>query len=306
MRSYRFLALAAAAVMLAPAAAVAQAAPGTDIYVAPLTMRGGILEVGPARNATARPGYDNQPAFLPDGRGFLFTSIREDGQADIYRYDLHSRTTSRVTSTAESEYSPTPVAGGTAFSAVVVERDSTQRLWRYPIAGGAPSLVLADVKPVGYHTWLDASTLGLFVLGEPATLRIASTATGTAAVYAEDIGRGLQPIPGGRGVTYAKRAGDTVYVEEVRFLDERTTSRRRLARALRGQDFFAYTPDGELLAASGTTLYRWSRSCGENDGWATVGTLGPAGIRNVTRLAVSPDGKWLAFVAEEANASRGR
>lgn len=300
MRNPRHLAAAVLASLLAPAAAAeAQAPPGTDVFVAPLTVRNGVLTVGAPRNATARPGYDNQPAFLPDGSGFLFTSIREDGQADIYRYDLRTGATTRVTQTPESEYSPTPIAGGAAFSAVVVERDSTQRLWRYPLAGGPPSLILADVKPVGYHAWIDESTLGLFVLGEPATLQIARTGTGASAVHARDIGRGLQPIPGSRGVTYAKRAGDTVYVEEVRFLDDRTTSRRRLARALRGQDFFAYTPDGELLAASGTTLYRWSRSCAENDGWERIGDVGRAGVRNVTRLAVSPDGRWIAFVGEE-------
>lgn len=293
------VALAVLASVVVASAGEAQAPPGTDIYLAPLTARNGALSIGAARNATARPGYDNQPAFLADGSGFLFTSIRGDGQADIYRYDLRTGTTTRVTATPESEYSPTPIAGASAFSAVVVERDSTQRLWRYPLAGGTPSLLLADVKPVGYHTWIDGTTLGLFVLGEPATLQIAHTGTGSAAVHAHDIGRGLQPTPGGRGVTYAKRAGDTVYVEEVRFLDERTTSRRRLARALRGQDFFAFTPEGELLAASGTTLYRWSRSCGENDGWERIGDVGRAGVRDVTRLAVSPDGKWIAFVAAE-------
>lgn len=273
------------------------APPGTDVYVAPLTIRGGALAVGTARNATARPGYDNQPAFLPDGSGFLYTSIREDGQADIYRYDLRAGTVARVTSTPESEYSPTPIGGDGAFSVVRVERDSTQRLWRFAPGGDAPSLVLEQVKPVGYHAWIDGSTLALFVLGEPPTLQIASTTSGAATPQARDIGRGLQPIPGARGVTYAQRAGDTIYVEEIRFVDERTTSRRRLARALRGQDFFAYTPRGELLAASGNTLYRWSRDCRVNDGWERVGDLGP-GVRNVTRLAVSPDGRWIAFVAE--------
>ena len=287
---------------LAVAPAVgAQAAPaGTDIYLAPLTARGGMLAVGAARNATSRPGYDNQPAFLRDGSGFLYTSIRDDGQADIYRYDMRSGTVTRVTETPESEYSPTPMAGGVEFSAVRVERDSTQRLWRFPVAGGAPSLVLEGVKPVGYHAWIDELTLALFVLGEPATLQIASTGTGGATTWVHDIGRGLQAIPGDRGVTYAKRAGDTVYVEELRFLDAKTTSRRRLSRALKGQEFFAYTPTGELLAASGTTLYRWSRSCGENDGWEKIGDVAAAGARNVTRLAVSPDGRWLAFVAEPA------
>lgn len=302
IRSTTHAALAASATLLALVTAGplhAQATPpGTDVFLAPLAVRSGVLAVGAAINATARPGYDNQPAFLRDGSGFLFTSIREDAQADIYRYDLATRAVARVTTTPESEYSATPLADGRSFSAVRVERDSTQRLWRFPLAGVTPpSLVLEHVKPVGYHAWMDDSTLAMFVLGTPATLQLAGVRGGGAATFARGIGRGLQPLPGARGVTYVLQAGDTAYLEQLQLLGGSTFAQRRLARTLPGQDYFAYTPAGELLAASGGTLYRWSRDCRTNDGWEKVGELGP-GVRNVSRLAVSPDGRWLAFVAE--------
>lgn len=289
---------------IAASAAFAQAPPpSTDVFVAPLAVRNGKVTVGRAVNATARPGYDNQPAFLGDNSGILFTSVREDAQADIYRYDLATRAVTRVTSTPESEYSATPLADGSSFSVVRVEPDSTQRLWRFPLRGDAPPGVLLErVKPVGYHAWIDDSTLALFVLGSPATLQVASVRSGGSSVFASDIGRGLQRTPVGRGVTYGKRSGDTLFIEELRFLDGGTgggtIAQRRLARALKGQDYFVYTPAGDLLAASGATLYRWSRDCRTNDGWEKVGDLGK-GVRNVSRLAVSPDGKWLAFVAEQ-------
>lgn len=272
--------------------------PSTDVYLAPLRVEGGMLRVGTAVNITNRAGYDNQPAFLRDNSGILFTSIRDDAQADIYRYDFATRATTQVTRTAESEYSATPLADGRSISVVQVEPDSTQRLWRFPLAGGgAPSLLLERVKPVGYHTWIDDSTLAMFVLGTPATLQVATTSHGAGVTYARDIGRGLQRTPGVRGVTFLERAGDTTFVSQLHFIDARTTSTRRLAKALRGVQDLTWTPDGELLAAQGTTLYRWSRDCRTNDGWERVGTLGPR-LGSVTRLAVSPDGRWLAFVAE--------
>lgn len=286
------------------AAAVAQTPPpSTDVFVAPLTVRAGALSVGRAINATMRPGYDNQPAFLRDNSGVLFTSVREDAQADIYRYDLATRVVTRVTSTAESEYSATPLADGSSVSVVRVEPDSTQRLWRFPLRGdAAPGVILERIKPVGYHAWIDDSTLALFVLGSPATLQVANVRSGGASIFASDIGRGMQRSPDGRGVTYGKRSGDTLYIEELRFVGGGTGSgtiaQRRIARALKGQDYFVYTPAGDLLAASGATLYRWSRDCRTNDGWEKVADLGK-GVRNVSRLAVSPDGKWLAFVAEQ-------
>lgn len=65
-----------------------QGPPATDIYLADLRVARGRVTVDAPVNVTARPGYDNQPFFLPDGRAFLYTSVREDSQADIYRYDI--------------------------------------------------------------------------------------------------------------------------------------------------------------------------------------------------------------------------
>ena len=73
-----------ALIALVPLASVrAQAVPATDVYLAPLTINGTAISVGAPVNITSRAGYDNQPAFTPDGRAILYTSIRE-GQADIY------------------------------------------------------------------------------------------------------------------------------------------------------------------------------------------------------------------------------
>src|SRR5271154_6896573 len=73
-----------------PAAPPAAAPPDTEIFLAPLAVRGTPL-VGHPVNITNSPGYDNQPAFTPDGAGILFTSIRGGGtQTDIYRYDIAS------------------------------------------------------------------------------------------------------------------------------------------------------------------------------------------------------------------------
>src|SRR5258707_11489719 len=137
-------------------AAVLQTAappPDTEIYLAPLSMSGGRLTVGPPVNITSSPGYDNQPSFAPDGRSVLFTSLRGGAQTDIYRYDIAAGRVARVTNTPESEYSPTVTPDGAHISVIRVEADGTQRLWRFTMDGTEPELVLADVKPVGYHAW---------------------------------------------------------------------------------------------------------------------------------------------------------
>src|SRR5690606_20213366 len=104
--------------------------PGTDVYVVPLLE--GASGAGEPRNLTRRAGYDNQPAFRTNGALVLNTSIREDQQADIWRVARPGAEPERLTSTPESEYSPTIVPGTGALAADRVEADSTQRLWSFP------------------------------------------------------------------------------------------------------------------------------------------------------------------------------
>lgn len=271
--------------------------PATDIYVADLRVDHRRVTVDAPVNVTARPGYDNQPCFLPSGHAFLYTAVHEDGQADIYRYDLDRKTSTRVTNTRESEYSPTPLPKGVGFSVVRVEADSTQRLWAFDADGTHPRLVLDSIKPVGYHAWADDHTLVLFVLGTPATLQIADARSPGApgTVVARDIGRSLQRIPkrGGGAISFVQR--DSVAGNWLEEVDVRTHGVTKLVKVPAGADFFVWTPDGIALTARGTTLFQWDPQRG--GGWDTVADFTAAGLSSITRLAISPRGDQLAIVA---------
>ena len=270
------------------AALVIAQVPATDIFVAELKLGAG-ARVGAPRNVTRRPGYDNQPSFLPDGRSFLYTSIREDAQADIYRYDPAADSSVRVTTTPESEYSPTPLAIG--FAVVRVERDSTQRLWRFDASGSTPTLVLEHVKPVGYFAFGDDHTLGLFVLGRPASFQVADTRTGRADTVVSNIGRTIQKIPGRHAVSFVRRVSDTEWWITAYHLDDRV--QHPVVRTLEGVDLYTWTPAGSLLAGKGSKLYQWTSGAD----WVEIADLAAAGITSITRLAVSPAGDRLAIVA---------
>lgn len=286
--------------------AAPQAPPDTEIYLAPLKSANGALELGTPVNITNSPGYDNQPSFTPDGSGVLFTSVRGasagNTQSDIYKYDIATRTTSRLTQTPESEYSPTTMPEGRGISVIRVEADGTQRLWRVHPSGPKieAAVILPDIKPVGYHAWADAGTVALFVLGPPATLQLADTRTGKARVVASDIGRAVQTIPG------------TGPVREISFVQrERTGQRVRLTikklnpvsgevsvltPAVEGsrEADTAWTPDGTLFMASDGMLFSWKPGQTE---WRPVTSLAKLSLNDVTRLAVSPAGDYLAIVA---------
>ncbi len=276
--------------MLAALALVSQGPPATDIFVAELVLGAGGPRVGTPRNVTRRPGYDNQPAFLPDGRAFLYTSVRDDGQADIYRYDLAADSSTRVTVTTESEYSATPLPGG-GFAVVRVEPDSTQRVWRFDAAGQNPVLVLERVKPVGYFAFGDDHTLGMFVLGRPASFQVADTRTGRADTIAVDSGRTIQKGPGKRAVSFVRRLSATEWWITTFDLDTRVLN--PLVQTLADVDLYTWTPAGTLLAASGSKIYRLSMA----STWVELADLAKAGLTSITRLAVSPAGDRIAIVA---------
>lgn len=287
-------------VMLAALAFQPAPPPDTEIFLAPLSTSGGRLAIGPATNISNNPGYDNQPSFTPDGKSILFTSARGGvAQTDIWRYDFASGRLSRVTDTPESEYSPTVTPDGRHISVIRVEGDGAQRLWQFTLDGREPALVLPAIKPVGYHAWIDDHTLGLYVLGSPATFQLADTSTGKAEEVARDIGRSLQPIP--------LRATLSIVVREagaekgdgrslsIREFDAKTRSLTPLVRAVAGatEADCAWTPGGMLLMAFGGRLYGWRR--GDAD-WHVAADLETMGLAGVTRLAVNRAGDRIAFV----------
>lgn len=275
-----------------PAAAQA---PDTDIFLVALTSTEGRVTLGHPRNITNRAGYDNQPNFTPDGSAILFTSVREDAQADIYRYDLSSGTTTRVTATApESEYSAAVTPDGSAVSVVRVERDSTQRLWRFPLDGGAPSVIVPNVKPVGYYAWSDSATLWMFVLGDPPTLQRAGIGDSAGTVVVRGIGRSVRRAPDGGVSVVVKESPEEWWIVRI---DPATNAVERLVRTRPGQEDYAWMPDGSILMGEQATLYRWSPG-GE---WTAVKTFDEPNLARLSRLAVSPDGRWLAIVGMPAS-----
>ena len=237
-------------------------------------------------------GYNNQPSFLPDGRSLLYTSIK-DKQADIYRYDIRSGSTSQITSTPESEFSPTLMPDGKSISVVRVEADGTQRLWKFPVAGGPPSIILENIKPVGYHLWIDDHTLALFILGKPNSLQIVDINTGKAEVVSENPGRILRRIPNQNKFAFVHKISDKEWV--IKAFDLRMRTSASLIPTLPGVEDYAWLPSGMLLMAKDSKLFAVIPLRGKD--WTEVADFSEAGLKSITRIAVSPKGNRIAVVA---------
>jgi WD40 repeat protein len=275
-----------------PSPTPAAAPPASDILIIDVTNHNGQLKFGAAKKITDVVGYNNQPFFLPDGQSILYTSIR-DKQADIYRYDIRGGTTTQITKTPESEYSPTLMPDGKSISVVRVEADGTQRLWKFPLAGGAPSLILEKIKPVGYHLWIDDHTLALFILGKPNTLQLVDTRTEKAEIIAENPGRILRRIPHQNKFSFVHKISDKEWA--IKAFDLRTRTSASLIDTLPGVEDYAWMPAGTLLMAKDSKLFSVIPLTGK--AWSEVADFSNAGLKNITRIAVSPKGDRIAIVA---------
>lgn len=276
----------------------AAALPATDIYLANVVVGPRGPEFEEVRNVTDRDGYDNQPAFLLDGSGFLFTSGRDPAQTDIYRYDLASQSIARVTRTPASEYSPTPDPDG-GFTTVHESADG-QPLWRFDLDGTDRGALLPGLQPVGYFTWVNDRLVAAFVFdrtatedepGHPNRLVFADRATGEADIVFEPIGRSLQRVPHLGAVSFVDLSDPEQ--GRIRMIRPGSPEIQDVAKTLPGRQDHAWLPDRSLLMGDGTVLYRWTR----DTDWRPVLDLAPFGAGEITRIAVHPRGERIAIVA---------
>jgi len=241
-------------------------------------------------------GYNNQPQFFSPQELYLTVQLPTDTtQTDIYALHLLLNTSTRVTATATAEYSPTLMPGGRRFSAVRVEPNGDQRLWSYPLDrsdNGQP--VLPAVTTVGYHCWLRDTLLALFLVGqndEPHALAIVGTSEQRVQRVATSIGRALQLLPDGRLAFVQKATEQTWYIKTY---DPLKKTVEVLVKTPPGSEDFAVLSDGTLLSSTGSKLLQLAPK--QQTDWLEIADLSRYGVKKISRLAVSSDGKLAVVV----------
>ncbi len=267
--------------------------PSTDIWLVELGDPGGAASA--PVNLTNREGYDNQPAFLPDGSGFLYASA--DGeQVDIWRWGFATGSGRAVTRTPESEYSPQPIPDDDGFSVVRVESndEDDQRLWRFDANGRNPRLLIEREYSVEYYRWVDPGLIALRVQGDPNKLKFADPEIGAVErdPAARAVGRTLATVPGANVLTFVHKVSTGQWW--ARNLDVLTREAMDVTEVPPGCEDFAWTPDRTLLVADDATILRFI----PGEGWDELTNFSAAGIGGISRLAVAPDGRRLLFVAQ--------
>jgi Tol biopolymer transport system component len=274
--------------------------PDTDIWLFELgkTKKGIIIKKG--KNITDRPGYDNQPYFTPDNKNILYTSIREDKQADIYKYELSSKKIIQVTATKTSEYSPNYTPDGKSVSVVMVESDSTQRIWQFDamqkknklVAEADEKILTAGTDSVGYYCWLNKDTLIYYKLTEPHSLRVLSLSTGNDVWLADSPTHAFKSYGGKKFFYVVKRAEGN----EVRVYDLKIKRSDTITTAGKENENFIWDKNLGLIKSEKNKLMRYDEKLKM---WLELGDFSGMGINKITRFAISPNGRWLAVVSNK-------
>ncbi len=257
----------------------------------------GIILSG-AKNITKHAGYDNQPSFHPDLPIVYYTSAIDSTNTDIKSYNFETGETKPFTSTKENEFSPTVTPDKKFISCNISAQGITEpRLGKFPASGGTPVILIKNLI-VGYHGWIDNSSLLLFVLRDSITndLHYYNLDTKFDTVIATGIGRSLKKIPGEAAMSYVDKSIPELW--SIKRFDLRSRAITSIAPTLKGSEDFTWIENGTLLMSGGQKIF--SLYPKGKEGWKPLTIEGESSmLKNVTRLAANPAHTKLAVVVGE-------
>ncbi|WP_018126859.1 TolB family protein [Balneola vulgaris] len=262
----------------------------TEVYLFDIELMDGEYTLMNPRNVSDNDGYDNQPSFTADGKGLLFASTRGD-QTDILWYDLSTATKRWLSDTEGGEYSPVLMPSGKHISAVRLDPDGLQRLYRYPIKGGKPEVIVPELK-IGYYAWYNADVLVSFVLGDPATLQKNDISSGISTVLFERPGRSIHKIPNTDHFSFMDQSKGDEWL--IKAYNPSTGNATLITETLKGSQDMAWLDSDRILMGKDSKLYMYHTK--ESTGWMEFHDLKQWGLSEITRLTVHPTGKHLAVV----------
>jgi hypothetical protein len=273
--------------------------PQCNMYQFTVSKSSDQIKLSKAKFLTAfnKGGYNNQPQFFADDIVYFTTNYYDVEQTEIAKFDLFDETLTRITFTEESEYSPTPVPDMTDFSCVRVEKNKAiQTLCLYPEDGiGYPKRYLHNISNIGYHNWIDESTLALFLVEEPHhNLAIADAKSERRKIILDRIGRCLK-IGKNNQLYFVHKLNEIKWY--IKCYDNKVNMSEIICPTLEGSEDFEILNDGSILMGHGSELFIFDPKK-SSLGWQSVADLGDQGIKNISRLILRKN--RLIIVDQEA------
>ena len=267
----------------------------TNVILYKVHTQSGLLTAEKVTEITDDSDYSNQPAFTSDSKYLMFVSGELNKQTDIYYYDIDKEETEQLTFTKDaSEYSPIEYRKN-VISMVRIDPDRKQRVHLYDVRTRKFKSVGDITINVGYHAWFNQRTLAICHIERPFSLRLIDTQDGTTKTIIKWIGRTLLKHPTQDGILFIENGDEYNHIRFLELKGEKSAI-HNVANMKKGALDFAVMSDGTYLMGHGTKLMKMKP--GSDTKWIEVMDV-EDDYGKISRIAVSPDQKYVAIVVDE-------
>ena len=268
---------------------------GTEIFLLDITISSENITLSNPTNITNRKGYDNQPFFHPSQPLLYYTAMQE-GQTDIWSYNLKTGVGLQITNTIDSEYSPT-VTPDKKYLSCIVQRKSNgdQDLVKYNIKNPTETRMIFESQKtgkIGYQAWLNPNELISFVLGNPQTLHYQHLISKKDTIIATNIGRSLHLIPKQKAFSFVQQIEKKWLIRS--FNPQKNTIIDIAESHPDSEHYNAWLSENTILESRNTDIFSYSLMTKE---WKIVNLPNILLKRKISRMAIK--GNKIAIVVEE-------
>ena len=265
----------------------------TDVFVVDIAPAYEGLQLLNLQKVSNNDGYNNQPSF-PSNETILFAGNNE-GQSDIAEYNLNSKTKKWFNKKTEGgEYSPQKFPTSNDVAAVRLDNDGLQRLYKYDSQTGKSTELIKDLQ-IAYFAFYNYEKILATVLdSDKMNLVLIDLQSKKTDTLFYNAGRSLQKVPKTNSMSYSlvNEEGNL----DLYLLDMNSYENFFVTQLPIGIQDYVWINDTQILVGSGNKLYMYD-TLGESE-WTRVASLEDYGLKNITRMAISPNGKKLAIVTE--------
>lgn len=268
---------------------------GTEIFLLDISESGGNITLSNPKNITNRKGYDNQPFFHPS-QPLLYYTAMQDGQTDIWSYNLKTGVGLQITNTIDSEYSPTITPDKKNLSCIVQRKSNgDQDLVKYNIKNPIETQMIFESQKtgkIGYQAWLNSNELITFVLGEPQTLHYQSLIDKKDIIVAPNIGRSLHLIPKQKNFSFVQQIDKKWLIRS--FNPQKNTITDIAESHPDSEHYNAWLSENIIFESRNTDIFSYNLITKE---WKSVTLPDMIPKRKISRMAIK--GNKIAIVIEE-------
>lgn len=267
-------------------------AQNSEVHLFDIKNTDGKLSLVNHRNVSNNVGYDNQPSFYNDNLlGFVST---RNNQTDIATFNIRDNKVSFINSTPNGgEYSPVKIPNSKDVSAVRLDNNGKQRLYRYNLVTGKSTELIKDLV-VAYYTWYDKNTVVSAVIEDDGlNLFVTDIKTKKSRKYATNVGRSFHKIPNSKLVSFISKEGDKWFIKSI---DPLTGDIKNITQTIPNVEDMCWLINGSILIPTENRIYTFNPE--KDSRFSILNDFEDDNLQKITRITTNEIGTMLALVSE--------